>query len=71
MSDFKNITLEISLKPFYKTTTENIQMVCRKAFELWAPLLKDTDGVSIMLWSSDGSEILEYTGILDDEFEWA
>ena len=71
MSDFKNITLEISLKPFYETTTEYIESVCRKAFELWTPLLKETDCVSIMLWSSDGSEILEYTGNLDDEFEWA
>ena len=71
MSNFKNITLEISLKPFYETTPAYIESVCRRAFDLWQPLLKETDGVSILLWSSDGSEILEYTGNLDDSFEWA
>lgn len=68
---FKNITLEISLKPFKKTTNEHIRSVCRSVFEQWKPLIKNRETVSIMMWSADGSELLDYTGELDKEFEWA
>lgn len=67
---FNNITLELSLKPFKKTDDEYIRNVCRGIFEQWRPLLKNRDTVSIMLWTSDGSEILDYAGRLEDEFEW-
>ena len=67
---FKNITLEISLKPFKQTDEGYIREVCRKIFTQWRPLLKDRESISIMLWASDGSEILDYAGRLDDEFEW-
>lgn len=67
---FENITLELSLKPFKKTDTEYIKNVCRGIFEQWKPLLKDRKTVSVMLWCGDGSEILDYNGNLDDEFEW-
>lgn len=67
---FKNITLEISLKPFKKTTEEYIRSVCQKVFEQWKPLIKNREIISIMMWSSDGSELLDYTGDLDKEFEW-
>lgn len=71
MDDLKNITLEISLKPFKKTTDEYIKETCAKAIEQWLPLLKHAKMLSILIWGSDGSEILEYKGDLDDEFEWA
>lgn len=68
---FKNITLEMSLKPFKQTDDEYIREVCRKAFEQWRPLIKDADIVSVLLWTADGSELLDYSGNLDDEFDWA
>ena len=68
---FKNITLEISLKPFKKTDGEYIRGVAKKIFTQWAPLLKGRETISVMLWASDGSEILDYAGELSDEFEWA
>ena len=68
---FKNITLEISLKPFKKTDSEYIRGVVKKIFTQWAPLLKGRETISVMLWASDGSEILDYAGELSDEFEWA
>lgn len=68
---YKSVTLEISLKPFKKTTDEFIANVCRGVFEQWKPLIKDAEIVKIMMWSSDGSELLDYRGNLDDEFEWA
>lgn len=67
---FKNITLELSLKPFKKQDNASIRKICAKIFEDWAPLLKGREQISVMLWASDGSEILDYTGNLSEEFEW-
>ncbi|WP_298647259.1 hypothetical protein [uncultured Proteiniphilum sp.] len=68
---FNNITLEMSLKPFKKNDQEYIRDVCRKAFRQWQPLLQHADTVSVMLWTSDGSEILDYSGDMNQELEWA
>ncbi|MBQ7293276.1 MAG: hypothetical protein IJW79_06010 [Clostridia bacterium] len=67
---FKNITLEVSLKPFKQTDDDYIRRVCEKIFSQWRPLLKDRESISVMLWASDGSEILDYAGNPEDEFEW-
>lgn len=67
---FKNVTLEMSLKPFKKTDDAYIEEVCRKIFRQWYPLLKDRETISVMMWTADGSEILDYSGNLDDSFEW-
>ncbi len=68
---FKDITLEMSFKPFKKTNDEYIRKVCKKIFKQWYPLLKDSRTVSIMLWIGDGSEILEYDRHMAKEIEWA
>ena len=67
---FKSVTLEMSLKPFKKVDDASIQKICAGVFEQWRPLIKNRQVVSIMLWTADGSEILDYTGDLDKEFEW-
>ena len=67
----KNVTLEMSLKPFRKTDDGYIEAVCRKVFDQWKPLLGETQTISVMLWSADGSELLDYGGSLDDAFSWA
>ncbi len=67
---FKSVTLEMSLKPFKKTDEESVLTVCERVFEDWKHLLDGREVVSIMLWSADGSEILDYNRNLDDEFEW-
>jgi len=67
----KNITLEMSLKPFKQTTPEHIQHVCAHVFEQWRPLIKNMDIISILLWTSDGSELLDYDGNEETTFEWA
>ncbi|MBO4431902.1 MAG: hypothetical protein J5852_00060 [Clostridia bacterium] len=68
---FNSVTLEISLKPFKETGEQFIRKVCSDVLKQWFPLIKDRKTVSILLWVGDGSEILDYTGNLDDEFEWA
>ncbi|MBQ7387561.1 MAG: hypothetical protein IJW03_05305, partial [Clostridia bacterium] len=67
---FNSINLELSLKPFKKTDSEYIRSVVSGIFEQWRPLLKSRKTISIMLWVGDGSELLDYAGELDDEFEW-
>lgn len=67
----KNVSLEMSLKPFKRTDDAYLERVCRKLFEQWYALTKHADQVSVLLWTADGSEILEYKGDLDEEMEWA
>lgn len=68
---FKNVTLEMSLKPFKDNSEATAYTVCRELFLQWLPLTRHADVVSVLLWSSEGSEILEYKGNPDEEFEWA
>ena len=67
---FKTVNLEISLKPFKQTDDNYIREVCKGIFEQWRPLLKNRKTVSVMLWTADGSEILDYSGDMSREFEW-
>ncbi|WP_139785139.1 hypothetical protein [Parabacteroides sp. Marseille-P3160] len=67
---FNNITLEMSLKPFKQNDKEYIRYVCKSMFDQWNPLLKYCDTVSILLWTADGSEILDYSGDLNQPLEW-
>lgn len=68
---FNNITLECSLKPFKKKDTGYIRQVAREIFIQWYSLLRHADTVSVMLWTGDGSEILDYRGSLSQPLEWA
>ncbi len=68
---FNDIHLEMSLKPFKVNDRDSIDQVCRNIFLQWAPLLRHADTVSVMLWTADGSEILNYTGDSDQRLEWA
>ncbi len=67
---FKSITLEMSLKPFKKNEPEAIREVCREVFTQWNSLLRHADTVAVMLWTADGSEILDYSGDLNQRLEW-
>ncbi|WP_168120280.1 hypothetical protein [Paenibacillus sp. HB172176] len=71
MKAMKSITLEMSLKPFKSMEAPDVEAVCQALFSQWRPLLKHADTVKVMLWASDGSEILEYDRNLDKEMEWA
>lgn len=68
--DIGRICLEMSLKPFVYLDDEYIDSVCRCLFEQWKPLTDKASSVAVMLWTADGSEILEYDGDLDKTFNW-
>lgn len=69
--NLKNVTLELSAKPFTDESEETMYSVCRQMFRQWKTLTDEADIVSVLHWISDGSEILEYTGDLNTKFEWA
>lgn len=69
--NFQSITLEASLKPFKKNDKAFIRETAREMFIQWHSLLRHTDTVSVMLWTADGSEILDYKGDPDQTLEWA
>ncbi len=56
---FRRVTLEMSLKPFRSIDDRAIRSVCEHVFRQWAPLLQRADGCAVMLWTADGSEILD------------
>lgn len=64
------VCFETSLKPFKKIDDDYIESVCVELFEQWKPLIDKATGIAVMLWTSDGSEILDYSGDINDEFEW-
>ncbi|HPA18822.1 MAG TPA: hypothetical protein PLU30_13815 [Verrucomicrobiae bacterium] len=67
----RNVTLEMSPKPFRVMREDAMAEVCRDIFRQWSPLTRHADQISVMLWTADGSEILDYRGRAEDEMEWA
>ena len=67
---FRDVQLEMSLKPFWDSTPQTRDAVCREIFLQWQPLCRHAESISIQFWIGDGSEILEYQGSLDSAFEW-
>ncbi len=67
----QRIVLEMSPKPLLEMSEEGVRRVCGEAFRQWAPLVRHADAVAVMLWTADGSEILDYRGRRDDPIEWA
>ena len=67
----RNVTLEISAKPFMDDSEAAMFAVGRKMFTQWKNLTDAAEQISVMLWVADGSEILNWSGDLDQTFEWA
>jgi hypothetical protein len=67
----KRIALELSLKPFGRDDGRTYEQCAYKVLTAWRPLLEAAEEISFMLWVADGSEILEWSGNLDQPLEWA
>ncbi|MFA6715244.1 MAG: hypothetical protein WCS27_07695 [Victivallaceae bacterium] len=67
----RNVTLELSLKPFKDISDAGIRAACGKIHDQWHTLTDKAQIVSIMFWTADGSEILDYKGDMNESFEWA
>ena len=70
-SPIKNVTLEMSPKPYKVMDDADILATTRELFRQWDALTRHADMISVMLWTADGSEILEYRGDLSEQFDWA
>ncbi|MEI7733140.1 MAG: hypothetical protein WCO56_26445 [Verrucomicrobiota bacterium] len=68
---FDKVTFEMSLKPFRVMEESAIREVCTTIFRQWDGVIRRCRSVGVMLWTADGSEILDYAGQLDTEIEWA
>ena len=66
----RNVSLEMSLKPFGDPSPDHRDHVLRHLFRRWDALTRHADRVSVLLWAADGSEILDYAGRLEETFEW-
>lgn len=66
----KEITLEMSLKPFKENNPEAIKEVCLDFLDQWKEITAKADVICVLLWIGDGSEILEYAGDFTQEIEW-
>ena len=71
MHQFKSVTLEMSLKPFKKTEEGYMRRVIETIFKQWHILTDGAKEISVLLWTADGSEILEWGGNLDARLEWS
>ncbi|MBR0464648.1 MAG: hypothetical protein IJJ23_09790 [Clostridia bacterium] len=66
------VGLEVSLKPFGLDMSDTgIEKTCHELFDGWRELINHARSVAVLMWTSDGSEILEYNGDLDSTFDWA
>jgi len=63
------LTLELSLKPFKAEIDE--ETVITELLLQYADLIRASSNLSFQFWTSDGSEILSYSGDIDSSFEWA
>ncbi len=68
---WKKIDLELSLKSFPYKEQEKIEEVIHNLFRQWNKVIQESEKITVMLWIADGSEILEYSGDINKEFEWA
>lgn len=65
------LILEVSLKPFSELSSDGLEAVVREILRQWQGLIREAEEISFLLWTADGSEILDYRGKADDEIEWA
>ena len=68
---FERITFEMSVKPFRSVEEKAIREVCDEIFRQWSPLIRRCRSIAVMLWTADGSELLDYRSRMEDEIEWA
>jgi hypothetical protein len=68
---WRDVVLEVSLKPFRDLSEAGIRRVAEDLFFQWLPLWRHSRRISVLFWTSDGSELLDYDGDWGRAFEWA
>lgn len=70
-TEIRNVVLEVSLKPFARTDERSLRATATELFGQWQALTRWADQISVMLWTGDGSELLDFSGDMDAPFDWA
>ena len=71
MRMLRNLTLELSAKALHDPSPNAMDRVLRALFRQWRALADNASRLSVLLWISDGSELLDWSGDFSDTFEWA
>lgn len=68
----RDLSLEMSIKPFKAQDGSDIDPVLEMMFRQWEPLARQAgaEAVTVMLWVGDGSEILDYRGDPGQDILW-
>ncbi|MFW6293626.1 MAG: hypothetical protein ACOC7V_15070 [Spirochaetota bacterium] len=64
------VAVEFSLKPFGLDDGVSFDERAEQVVTAWRPLWEAGAEASFMLWVADGSDILEWSGDVDQELEW-
>jgi hypothetical protein len=67
----RRIVLEVSAKLFGDFSPPAVEDATRHALRAWGPLVDSGDALAILLWLSDGSEILDWGGDDEASVAWA
>ena len=70
MKQLQDVQLELSLKPFRSAREEDIASLAKEVTRMWQSLLRHADQLSILLWTGDGTEMLEYDRDMNRHFPW-
>ena len=70
MGGLKRAVLEIGLRPFDNMTSGEIERVCRHALSCWEKLIDQADEISVLFWTGDGDEIVQFDGNMNKEINW-
>ena len=68
MKPLRNVTLEISSKALVSLGPYE---AARTMFRQWRSLVEHAGQISVLCWTADGSELLDWSGDFSDTFEWA
>lgn len=68
---FERVTLEFSLKPFYRPGAGTFADTAAEIMAVWSDLVQMSRGLAALLWIGDGSEMLEWKGDMDEPIRWA
>jgi len=69
---WKTISLELTLKPYCTDLSDaGFRRKTIELFHPWERLWRNGEKIKVMLWTSDGSELLEYDGKMETPFEYA
>ena len=67
---FRRLGLEMSLKPFPSFSEADVRATAETVFDQWRLLGSRAEEATVLLWIADGSELLEWSGDLDQPLQW-